>query len=180
MEMEVTKVSNVMSELFRKCRRRAEQPVRDFNVEFERMMLRLKELDCELPSLVKAWLYLDKLKLTDAEELNLLSSVHNRYDVKLLQQAAILHDRGARRPWDKGARWKTGDAATRHVHMTDMMTTSRKRRTLGPSTMKMRPRRPSWSLRRWPRDTTVPIWFFRMPSPATGKLFAAEALTKEN
>lgn len=95
MEMEVTKVGNVMTELFKKCRRRAEQSVRDFNVDFERMMLRLKELDCELPDLVKAWLYLDKLKLSDSEELSLLSSVHNRYDVKLLQQAAILHDQEA-------------------------------------------------------------------------------------
>ena len=106
MEMEVTKVSNVMSELFRRCRRKPEQTVRDFNVEFERLVLHLKELNCELPGLVKAWLYLDKLKLNEGEELALLSSVHNQYDVKLLQQAAILHDRGPKRTWEKGnPRW---------------------------------------------------------------------------
>ena len=49
MEMEVTKVSNVMTELFRRCRKKQDQSVRDFNVEFERLLLYLKELDCELP-----------------------------------------------------------------------------------------------------------------------------------
>ena len=124
MEMEVTKVSNVMAELFRRCRKRPEQAVRDFNVEFERLLLHLKELDCELPGLVKAWLYLDKLKVSEAEELALLSSVHNQYDVKLLQQAAILHDRGPKRTWEKGnPRWSGrggggsgfGDAKSVHV-----------------------------------------------------------------
>ena len=119
MEMEVTKVSNVMAELFRRCRKKPEQTVRDFNVEFERLLLHLKELDCELPGLVKAWLYLDKLKVTEAEELALLSSVHNQYDVKLLQQAAILHDRGVKKSWERGGqRWNNnyqGGAKTVHV-----------------------------------------------------------------
>lgn len=120
MEMEVTKVSNVMTDLFKRCRRKAEQSVRDFNVDFERMMLHLKELDCELPSLVTAWLYLDKLRLSDAEELNLLSSVRNRYDVKMLRQAAILHDRGGRKPpWDKGSRWRPNGTSAKHVHITE-------------------------------------------------------------
>ena len=70
-------------------------------------MLRLGELNCELPSLVKAWLYLDRLRLGEGDELALLASVGN----KLLQQAAIIHDRGvARKPWDKGGnhggKWK--------------------------------------------------------------------------
>jgi hypothetical protein len=120
MDMEVTKVSNVMTELFRRCRKRQEQSVRDFNVEFERLLLYLKELDCELPALVKAWLYLDKLRLSEGEELALLSSVHNKYDVKLLQQAAILHDRGGgRKPWEKGgSRWNSGSGGAKQVHMT--------------------------------------------------------------
>ena len=110
MEIEITKVANVMSELFRRCRKKADQPVREFNLEYERLLLRLRELECELPPLVKAWLYLDKLKMSEAEEMNLLSSVNNKFDLKLLQQAALIHDRGVRRStpsWgDKGdKRW---------------------------------------------------------------------------
>ena len=71
--------------------------------------------------LVKAWLYLDKLRLNEGEELALLSSVHNKYDVKLLQQAAILHDRGGnRKPWEKGgSRWNSGSGGAKQVHMTN-------------------------------------------------------------
>lgn len=101
MEMEVAKISSVMGDLFRRCRKKPEQSVRDFNVEFERLMLHLRELECDLPAVVKAWLYLDKLKISEGEELSLLSSVQNKYDVKLLQQAAILHDRGSKRTWDR-------------------------------------------------------------------------------
>eukprot|EP00913_Durusdinium_trenchii_P001330 g1228.t1 len=96
MEVEVSKVSQMMSDLFRRCRRKPEQSVRDFNVEFERLVLRLREVQCELPPLVKAWLYLDRLKLTEGEELALLSSVNNQYDVKKLQQAALVQDRSIR------------------------------------------------------------------------------------
>lgn len=39
--------------------------MRDFNVEFERLVLRLKEVQCEIPPLIKGWLYLDKLKLNE-------------------------------------------------------------------------------------------------------------------
>ena len=100
MEMEVNKVASVMTELFKKCRRKPEQTVRDFNMEFERLLLRLGELSCELPALVKAWLYLDRLKLGESDELALLASVNNQYDLRCLQQAAIIHDRGvARRSW---------------------------------------------------------------------------------
>jgi hypothetical protein len=63
MEMEVNKVASVMTELFKKCRRKPEQAVRDFNMEFERLLLRLGELNCELPALVIARLYLDRLNL---------------------------------------------------------------------------------------------------------------------
>lgn len=69
MEVELTKISQIMNELFRKCRRRSDQSVRDFNIEFERLVLRLREVCCELPPLIKGWLYLDKLRLTEAEEL---------------------------------------------------------------------------------------------------------------
>ena len=96
MEIEVTKVATVMTELFRRCRKRAEQSVREFNLEYERLLMHLRELECELPPLVKAWLYLDKLRLSEGDEMSLLSSVNNKYDLKLLQQAALLHDRSTR------------------------------------------------------------------------------------
>ncbi|CAL1145601.1 unnamed protein product [Cladocopium goreaui] len=121
MEIEVTKVATVMTELFRRCRKRADQSVREFNLEYERLLMHLRELECELPPLVKAWLYLDKLRLAEGDEMSLLSSVNNRYDLKLLQQAALLHDRSTRRPsnaWEKGGeskpRWKRQST----VHLT--------------------------------------------------------------
>ena len=125
MEVEITKVSTMMSDLFRKCRRRSDQSVRDFNVEFERLVLRLHEVQCELPPLVKAWLYLDKLRLSETEELALLSSVNNKFDVKRLQQAALIQDRSLRKPGGPGladkAPWKSEGkwGGNRHsVHMT--------------------------------------------------------------
>ena len=77
MEMEVNKVAAVMTELFKKCRKRPEQSVREFNMTFERLLLRLSELNCELPGLVNSWLYLDRLRLGESDELALLASVGN-------------------------------------------------------------------------------------------------------
>ena len=85
MEVEVSKVAQLMTDLFKRGRRRSDQPVRDFNVEFERMVLRLTEIQCHVPPLIKAWLYLDKLRLSEQEELALSSSVNNEYDCKKLQ-----------------------------------------------------------------------------------------------
>ena len=96
MDVEVTKISQLMTDLFRRCKRKPEQSVREFNVEFERMVLRLHEVRCELPPLVKAWLYVDKLRLSEAEELSLLASVGNEYDVRKLQHAALVQDRTLR------------------------------------------------------------------------------------
>jgi len=96
MEVEMTKISGMMNDLFRKCKKRQEQSVREFNVEFERMVLRLREVQCELPPLVKAWLCVDKLRLSENEELALLASVGNEYDVRRLQQAAMIQDRSLR------------------------------------------------------------------------------------
>ena len=122
MEVEMSKISQMMNDLFRRCKKRPDQSVRDFNVEFERMVLRLHEVRCELPPLVKAWLYVDKLKLTESEELALLASCNNEYDCRKLQQAALIQDRSLRhgfghsngdnnKGW-KGGRWKQS------VHMT--------------------------------------------------------------
>eukprot|EP00438_Fugacium_kawagutii_P025852 Skav231407 [mRNA] locus=scaffold4039:44689:52020:- [translate_table: standard] len=120
-EVEVSKIAQLMSDLFKRGRRRQDQSVRDFNVEFERMILRLAEIQCDVPPLIKAWLYLDKLRLSEGEELSLLSSVNNEYDCRRLQQAALLQDRSIRRP---GAAASTDDHRKgdrrwpKHVHMT--------------------------------------------------------------
>ena len=110
MEIEINKVGAIMNELFRKCRKRADQTVRDYNMEFERLLLRLGELNCELPNLVKAWLYVDRLKLSEHDEVALLASVGNQYDLRALQQAAMIQDRGivAKKTWERTpGRWKS-------------------------------------------------------------------------
>ena len=102
MEVEVSKISQLMGDLFRRCKKRSEQSVREFNVEFERLVLRLHEVRCELPPLVKAWLYVDKLKLNESEELALLASCNNEYDCRKLQQAALIQDRALRHGFGGG------------------------------------------------------------------------------
>ena len=121
MDVEVTKVSQMMADLFRRCKKRHDQPVREFNVEFERMVLRLREVQCELPPLVKAWLYVDKLRLSEQEEVSLLASVGNEYDCKRLQQAALIQDRSLRHGFGGGSAapasgWRGGSKHA--VHMT--------------------------------------------------------------
>ena len=123
MEVEITKISQLMSDLFRRCKRKPEQSVRDFNVEFERMCLRLHEIKCEIPPLIKAWLYVDKLRLGEGEELALLASCNNEYDVRRLQQAALIQDKSLRRGappgGDRADKWKTSPGRWKQsVHMT--------------------------------------------------------------
>ena len=59
---------------------------------------------------------MDRLQLEESQELNLLASVGNRYSLHHLQHAAVLHDRGQRKPWEsttgKGRR-------TNYTHMTN-------------------------------------------------------------
>jgi len=93
MEVEMSKISQTMNDLFRRCKKRPDQTVRYFNVEFGRMVLRLHEVRCELPPLVKAWLHVDKLKLTESQELSLLASCNNEFDCRKLQQAGLIQDR---------------------------------------------------------------------------------------
>ena len=94
LDLELTKVGRVMTEFFSKFKRRPEHTMRDYNMEYERMILRLQEVSCELPPLVKAWAYLDKM----SDETALLSWVSNQFDYGLLQRAALLQDRTLRRP----------------------------------------------------------------------------------
>ena len=78
--------------------------MREFNVEFERMVLRLREVQCELPPLVKAWLYVDKLRLSENEELALLASVWER--VRRQKAPAGSNDtRSFSSSWCWRARW---------------------------------------------------------------------------
>lgn len=74
--------------------------------------------------LIKGWLYLDKLRLSEAEELALLSSVNNQYDVRKLQHAALVQDRSFRRPagavgdkssWNHGGGGKRWSRQTVHT-----------------------------------------------------------------
>eukprot|EP00439_Symbiodinium_sp_Y106_P078417 s1097_g17.t1 len=117
-EVELHKISQMMADLFKKCRRRADQPMRDFIVEFERLLLRLQEVQCELPGRVKAWLFLDKLKLSENEELALLSSVNNEWCVKRLQQAALLQESPAAGPGTLPRRAASGAALGNEHHGT--------------------------------------------------------------
>ena len=60
----------------------------------------MREVGCSIPQECAAWLYIDRLQLDEAQELNLLASVGNEYNLHRLQQAAVLHDRGHRKPWE--------------------------------------------------------------------------------
>lgn len=71
-------------------KRRPGQSVRDFNVEFDRVVLRLYKVKCTLPPLIKAWLCADKPRLSEQEEVALCVSVGNEFDVKKLQHAAYM------------------------------------------------------------------------------------------
>ena len=44
--------------------------------------------------------FVDRMGLDEASELNLLASVGNVYDLKMLQRAAIVQDRALRKPWE--------------------------------------------------------------------------------
>ena len=65
-----------------------------------------------LPEDCAAWLYVDRLQLEESAELNLLASVGNAYSLHRLQKAAVIQDRGLRKPWEgTGARNKKAHTA---------------------------------------------------------------------
>eukprot|EP00439_Symbiodinium_sp_Y106_P038872 s1984_g4.t1 len=76
-EVEVSKIAEALTQFFRKLRRQPSQTVREFNSAFDRAYARLIEIDCKLPEVAKAWVYLSALNLTNSEELSLLASVNN-------------------------------------------------------------------------------------------------------
>ncbi|CAE7270248.1 GIP [Symbiodinium sp. CCMP2592] len=117
LDLEVTRIGKAFSDMFRKLKRRAGQSVRDYNSEYDRLHARLRETGCRLPEECAAWLYVDRLNLEEGAELNLLASVGNEYSLGRLQKAAIIQDRGLRKPWEGGA----GKGARRPytAHVTD-------------------------------------------------------------
>ena len=98
LDLEVTRIGKAFSEFFRRLRRKPGQSIRDYNSEYDRLHARLREVGCNLPEDCAAWLYVDRLQLEEAAELNLLASVGNTYSLPRLQQAAVIHDRGHRKP----------------------------------------------------------------------------------
>ena len=100
LDLEVARIGKAFSDFFRRLKRRAGQSIREYNSEYDRLHARLREVGCTLPQECAAWLYIDRLQLEEAQELNLLASVGNEYNLHRLQQAAVLHDRTHRKPWE--------------------------------------------------------------------------------
>ena len=100
LDVQVTQVGRSLSEFFRKLRKRPGQSIRDYVGEYDRAHARLIECGCRLPDLAAAWVFVDRMGLEESAELNLLASVGNVYDLKRLQQAAIVQDRALRKPWE--------------------------------------------------------------------------------
>ena len=96
-------------------RRSNDQSVRSFSGDFDRMVSRLAEVQVTLPETVLAWMFIDKLRLDEAGEISLLASVRNEYRLKLLQEAALIHDRPSRKPWEESR--ASRHSKTRGVHL---------------------------------------------------------------
>ncbi|CAE7724502.1 GIP [Symbiodinium sp. CCMP2592] len=114
LDVQVTQVGRSLSEFFRRLKKKPSQSIRDYCGEFDRAYARLLECGCRLPDIACAWVFVDRMGLDEASELNLLASVGNVYDLKMLQRAAIVQDRALRKPWEtnpaargnKGGWWK--------------------------------------------------------------------------
>ena len=119
LHLEVTRIGKAFSEFFRKLRRKPGQSIRDYNSEYDRLHARLREVGCNLPEDCAAWLYVDRLQLEEAAELNLLASVGNSYSLPRLQQAAVIHDRGHRKPWESNTSGKGRKPYTAHYTEAD-------------------------------------------------------------
>ena len=103
LDLEVARIGKAFSDFFRRLvKRRQGQTIREYNSEYDRLHARLREVGCSIPKECAAWLYIDRMQLEEAQELNLLASVGNEYNLHRLQQAAVLHDRGHRKPWETG------------------------------------------------------------------------------
>ncbi|CAE7644335.1 unnamed protein product [Symbiodinium sp. CCMP2592] len=104
LDVQVTQVGRSLGDFFRRLRRQQGQSIRDYMSDFDRALARLQECGCHLPDIASAWVFVDRMTLDESQELNLLASVQNEYNLKRLQQAAIVQDRNLRKPWEaKGA-----------------------------------------------------------------------------
>ena len=108
LDKEVIKAGRYMSDFFKVFKKTHDQDIRDFNMEFDRHLTKLKEIGCLLPGLCSSWWYVDKLRLDNSAELNLLASVGNQYDLRRLQEAAIVQDRMNRRIWENNNKRTNG------------------------------------------------------------------------
>ena len=104
LDAQVTQVGRSLSEFFRQLRKKPGQAIRDYVGEFDRAHARLIEAGCSLPDIAAAWVFVDRMQLEESAELNLLASVGNVYDLRLLQRAAIVQDRALRKPWENGGK----------------------------------------------------------------------------
>ena len=120
LDVQVTQVGRSLSDFFRRLRKRDGQPMRDYMADFDRAHARLTEVGCELPDIAAAWVFVDRMCLEEHAELNLLASVNNRYSLKALQQAAIVHDRGLRKPWEGQSRGHKREWGGRKPHTANM------------------------------------------------------------
>ena len=100
LDVQVTQVGRALSDFFRKLRKKPGQSIRDYVGEYDRAQARLEECGCSLPNIAQAWVFIDRMNLDEPSELNLLASVGNVYDLRKLQQAAIIQDRALRKPWE--------------------------------------------------------------------------------
>ena len=115
LDIEVARIGKAFSDFFRRLKRRPGQTIREYNSEYDRLHARLREVGCSIPQECAAWLYIDRLQLEEAQELNLLASVGNEYNLHRLQKAAVLHDRGRRKPWENGRSRKPHTAHITHA-----------------------------------------------------------------
>ncbi|CAE7328612.1 RE1 [Symbiodinium sp. CCMP2592] len=111
LDVQITQIGRSLSDFFRKLRRRDGQTVRDYLSDFDRALARLTECGCSLPDMASAWVFVDRMGLEESAELNLLASVGNEYNLKRLQQAAIVQDRSLRKPWESSTRSSSRDSA---------------------------------------------------------------------
>lgn len=119
LDKEVVKVGKYMSDFFKNYKKGPNQEIREYNMEFDRHVNKLKEVGCVLPGPCLAWWYLDKLRLDNSSELNLLSSVGNVYELNKLQDAAVIQDRMNRRLWEGGKRFDHGNRKPQQALMAD-------------------------------------------------------------
>ncbi|CAE7849270.1 unnamed protein product, partial [Symbiodinium sp. KB8] len=113
LDVQVTQIGRSLGDFFRRLRRRQGQSVRDYMSDYDRALARLQECGCHLPDIAAAWVFVDRMALSEEQELNLLASVQNEYSLKRLQQAAIVQDRNLRKPWEPSPGATRGDRGDR-------------------------------------------------------------------